>query len=65
MVNISFITKANLHLYYLKIIMILVIILLYEIKFYNNLQIIVTSFIIIFNITFTQNLINNLKLVNS
>ena len=61
MVSNQFITKANLHLYYLKIIMLFIIFFLYEIKFYNNIQIIITSFIILFNIAFTQNMINNLK----
>ena len=61
MVDINFVNKANLHLYYLKIIMIVTILFLYEIKFYNNIQIFITTFIVLFNIAFTQNMINNLK----
>ena len=61
MVDINFVNKANLHLYYLKLIMIVTILFLYEIKFYNNIQIIITTFIVLFNIAFTQNMINNLK----
>jgi len=64
MVDKTFITKANLHIYYLKIIMMFIIFFLYETKFYNNIQTFVTSFIILFNIAFTQNMINNLKYNN-
>jgi len=64
MVDKTFITKANLHIYYLKLIMIFTIFLLYETGFYNNTQTVVTSFIILFNIAFTQNMINNLKYNN-
>jgi hypothetical protein len=64
MVDKKFITKANLHVYYLKLIMIFIIFVLYETKFYNNIQTCVTSFIILFNIAFVQNMINNLKYNN-
>lgn len=61
MIDRAFIVKANLHIYYLKIIMIILMLFLYETKFFNNIQTTVTFFIILFNIAFTQNMINNLK----
>jgi hypothetical protein len=52
--------KAQRHIYYLEAIMILIMGILYEFKFLNHLQSIVIVFIILFNIAFTQNMLNNL-----
>jgi len=57
-----FILKANKHIYYLKIIMFVVVAILYEFKYYNNFQLGIFSFIILFNIAFTQNTINDIKI---
>lgn len=59
----KFIIKANKHLYYLKIIMFFFI--FYVAQFYNNIQIFILSFSIIFNIAFIQNMIFNLRLIKS
>lgn len=52
--------KAQRHIYYLEAIMILFMAILYEFKFLSQLQSIVVVFIILFNIAFTQNMLNNL-----
>ena len=52
--------KAQRHIYYLEAIMILVMAILYEFRFLSQLQSIVVVFILLFNIAFTQNMLNNL-----
>jgi hypothetical protein len=56
----NFKIKAQRHIYYLEAIMILFMGILYEFKFLSQFQSIVVVFIILFNIAFTQNMLNNL-----
>jgi hypothetical protein len=57
----TFISKALRHLYYLKIIMFFLVLIFIEFKFFTQKQLFIISFIILFNIAFTQNTIQNLK----
>jgi hypothetical protein len=53
--------KANRHIYYLKVLLFVVFIVLGEINLYETqTQYATTVFITIFNIAFTQNMLNNL-----
>ena len=55
--------KANRHIHYLKVLFFIVFIVLGEIDFYETqTQYAVTVFIVIFNIAFIQNMINNLEI---
>lgn len=56
----NFKIKAQRHIYYLEAIMILFMGILYEFKFLSQFQSIVVVFIVLFNIAFTQNMLNNL-----
>ena len=56
----NFKKNAQKHVHYLKILMFIIIIILSELKIFTNYQIIYISFIIIFNIAFSQNLLNNI-----
>jgi hypothetical protein len=57
--------KAQKHIYYLQGIMFAIMATLYEFKFLSQLQSIIVIFIILFNIAFTQNMLNNLILENT
>lgn len=52
--------KAQRHINYLQVIMIVIMAILYEFNFLNQAQFIVVVFIILINIAFTQNMLNNL-----
>ena len=55
--------KANRHIHYLKVLFFIVFIVLGEIDFYETqTQYAITVFIVIFNIAFIQNMINNLEI---
>ena len=56
----NFIKKANTHINYLKIIMFFMMIIFNEYKIFTTYQSLIVSFIIIFNIAFAQNIVNNL-----
>jgi hypothetical protein len=56
----NFKIKAQRHIYYLEAIMFLFMGILYEFKFLSQFQSIVVVFIVLFNIAFTQNMLNNL-----
>ena len=61
----NFKTKAQTHINYLKILMFILVVILNEMQTFTNQQLFYISFIIIFNIAFTQNLLNNVpKLKN-
>lgn len=55
----TFKRKAQKHINYLQIIMFITIIIMYESKFLNQGQTMVVIFIILFNIAFIQNMLNN------
>ena len=57
--------KAQKHIYYLEIIMIIFMAILYEFQYLSQLQSAIVIFIILFNIAFTQNMLNNLFLSNN
>ena len=57
----TFIIKALKHLYYLKLIMFFLILIFIEFKFFTQKQLFFVVFIILFNIAFIQNTIQNLK----
>ena len=61
----NFKIKAQKHIYYLEAIMFVIMAILYEFKFLSQLQSIIVIFIILFNIAFTQNMLNNLILDNT
>ena len=61
----NFKIKAQKHIYYLQAIMFVIMAILYEFKFLSQLQSIIVIFIILFNIAFTQNMLNNLILDNT
>ena len=61
----NFKNKAFKHIYYLKIIMFIFTCILYEFKVFDKLQLTILIFIILFNLAFTQNMLNNLVLDNS
>ena len=56
----NFKLKAKKHIGYLKSLMFIIVIILSEFKILTDYQILYISIIIIFNISFTQNLLNNL-----
>ena len=56
----DYISKANKHIYYLKFIMFIFLYFFYEYNFFNKINFSITCFLILFNIAFTQNMINNL-----
>ena len=56
----NFKLKAKKHIGYLKSLMFIIVIILSEFKILTDYQILYISIIIIFNIAFTQNLLNNL-----
>jgi hypothetical protein len=55
----TFKKKAQRHIYYLQMIMFAFMVILYEFKFVNQSQALIIIFIILFNIAFTQNMLNN------
>ena len=55
----TFKKKAQQHIYYLQMIMFAFMVILYEFKFVNQSQVLIIIFIILFNIAFTQNMLNN------
>ena len=55
----TFKKKAQQHIYYLQAIMFAFMVILYEFKFVNQSQALIIIFIILFNIAFTQNMLNN------
>ena len=55
----NFKKKAQKHIYYLQMIMCAFMVILYEFKFVNQSQALIIIFIILFNIAFTQNMLNN------
>ena len=55
----NFKKKEQQHIYYLQAIMFAFIVILYEFKFVNQSQALIIIFIILFNIAFTQNMLNN------
>jgi hypothetical protein len=57
--------KAQIHIKYLKFLMFIIVIILNELKIFTNYQILYLSFIIIFNIAFSQNLINNIPKIKN
>ena len=57
---INYTSKANKHIYYLKFIMFILLCIFYEYDFFNKTNFTITCFLILFNIAFTQNMINNL-----
>lgn len=61
----NFKIKGQKHIYYLEAIMFVIMAILYEFKFLSQLQSIIVIFIILFNIAFTQNMLNNLILDNT
>lgn len=62
----KFLKKAFQHIFYLKIIMFLIFIILVDYKFYSEQQLFGVIFIILFNIAFVQNMMNNLSsLINT
>ena len=56
--------KAQSHIKYLKILMFIIVIILNEMKIFTNYQLLYLSFIIIFNIAFSQNLLNNVPKIS-
>jgi hypothetical protein len=61
----NFKRKAQRHINYLQVIMFITIIIMYESKFLNQLQTMAVIFIILFNIAFVQNMLNNFIVVTS
>jgi hypothetical protein len=62
----KFLKKAFQHIFYLKIIMFLIFIILVDYKLYSEQQLFGVIFIILFNIAFVQNMMNNLSsLINT
>jgi hypothetical protein len=59
---VEYISKANNHIYYLKFIMFIFLCIFYEYNFFNKINFSITCFLILFNIAFTQNMINNLSI---
>lgn len=57
--------KAQTHIKYLKFLMFIIVIILNELKIFTNYQILYLSFIIIFNIAFSQNLLNNIPKIKN
>jgi len=55
----NFKIKAQKHINYLKVLMFIIVVFLNEINKFTNQQLFYISFIIIFNIAFSQNLLNN------
>jgi len=55
----TFKRKAQRHIHYLQIIMFITISVMYESKFLNQSQTMAIIFIIMFNIAFVQNMLNN------
>jgi len=60
----NFKREAQRHINYLQVIMFITIIVMYESKFLNQLQTMVVIFIILFNIAFVQNMLNNFIVVS-
>jgi hypothetical protein len=61
----KFKNKACKHINYLKLLMFITIIFLSDIKFFDTKQAFCTGFLILFNIAFSQNIINNFpKIIN-
>lgn len=60
----DFKNKATKHIYYLKITMFISTALLYELKVFSQLQLVILVFIILFNLAFIQNMLSNLVLHN-
>ena len=56
--------KAQKHIYYLEIVMCFFMFVLYEFKFVDRFQSVIIIFIMLFNIAFVQNMLNNLVLEN-
>jgi len=61
----NFKKKAQQHIYYLQMIMFVFMVILYEFKFVNQSQALIIIFIILFNIAFTQNMLNNFISMNT
>lgn len=61
----NFKSKAQKHIYYLQIIMFILISIMYEFKFLNQSQTMVVIFIILFNIAFVQNMLNNFIIIQN
>ena len=57
--------KAKRHIYYLKILMFVLMCILYEFELLNKFQSMIVVFIILFNISFTQNMLNNIIFNNT
>ena len=57
--------KATRHSYYLKILMFVLMCILYEFELLNKFQSMIVVFIILFNIAFTQNMLNNIIFNNT
>lgn len=51
---------AKIHIYYLKLLMFITLCILYEFNYFNIKNFIIISFLIIFNIAFTENMLFNL-----
>ena len=61
----NFKNKANTHINYLKILMFISMIFLTEMNLFNNKQSICVSFLLLFNIAFSQNIINNIPKISN
>ena len=61
----NFKRKAQRHINYLQVIRFITIVVMYESKFLNQLQTMAVIFIILFNIAFVQNMLNNFIVVTS
>ena len=61
----NFKNKVNKHINYLKILMFIVIVYLSEINFFNGKQVFCVSFLLLFNIAFSQNIINNVPKIKN
>ena len=61
----NFKNKANRHINYLKILMFITMIFLIEINFFNTKQSFCVSFLLLFNLAFSQNIINNVPKITN
>lgn len=61
----NFKVKAQKHINYLKILMFVIVAILNEINSFTNQQLFYISFIIIFNIAFSQNLLNSVPKIKN
>ena len=57
----KFVKKAFQHIFYLKMIMFVLFLVMLEYNFYTEQQLFWVTFVVLFNIAFIQNMVNNLS----